>query len=1276
MTVWKSPVLYFGILLVVVVAGLLAAPFVVEWNSYRDDLESYGRKLTGRKVEVMGNISVRLFPWPRLTVEDVRIANLPGLEAPHLATAQRMVVSLTLAGLARGVIDVLSIDVERPVIHLERLATGEGNWQLHPAEDLLQSRLLDRVSLDSIVLHDATLRFADRRRGEVHLLEDVDGDISAPGLAGPWRVRATADHRGERLALGVSSGVWKPGEPFRIGLRMAPADGSGAAFIFDGAIAAGKAAGTLRIEPAGAPDGRSNPDGTLPPLVLSARAEADFDVVTLDSIEIGPSDPRQGGALVTGAARLELGQHITATTDLSAAMLDLDQMAGDRATSRQLLRSAVDPAVVRRFFEMMPADLNLDGRMKVTALRVGSQTLDMVNLKFAANSGRIEIAELSAGLPGRSRLLFHGTLLPSPTGPELAGSLALESNDLRQLSFWASPEFQSVAEPLWTGSRGRMKLQTDVSASRGRVRLSEARYELDDEAGSGEFLMTTGGRTVIDLRIDGGRFDVDSFMPGGLPALSGTGGTGLANLFGLALPRAGAPDVRLTLQTGEIVFNGVSARDVALDLASGANGLDLRTLSIGSVGGARLEGMGLILDAGGGADGAVDLDVAAQDPRDLLRLLGLIRGEPMPAWAEGLGPTAVKVHLGVKPGEKGPALSLGLQGTVDELVIEARGAFAEDGVASGEVVIDSATSARLARLVGWSPRPAQDFPGRIEIRAAGSTADGYMASMALQAYGARADYNGSINPLAAGFGLDGRLTVRTTDAGPIVAAVGLPLQKLPQDVLVLDGRLAYDDGRFVVSGIDGRLGSAPIRGEAELATDGRVTATLETGTLVLADVLAASFLDWTGPAPNLDTPFRTALPLGLSGEIWIRPSALSIHSRFMARDAQVGITARDGEIRLALFAKDADGRDAQIDVVSRGQGMPRTIEGHMRLPIDLQHHLRQVDGSPVAAGDGLIEVRFTGEGRSPGGTLASVRGSGTYRFETLRLLGLSPADFASALAAANDAAGISAAFDRLRGGPGIDIGTATGAVTINNGAVAFQSIAVSRPEADVMIRAAAEPSLGELSADVELLLKARDGLPAMTVSYRGPPTALARSEDNAKLATMLGVTLMQQGVDELERLQEEQRRLAEEEERQRIEDEARLQAYYAQRDELLLRRRELKVHAEMRLLAAERLRRRIEAEQAANAEINRLELRQRMREVRVHRQLARLATRQQRSQPATSEPVPRPAAQAPAPRPKPQTAAPSQSGRLTSSSSGAVVLEQPEGAPVIISPPPSASPSQ
>ena len=309
--------------------------------------------------------------------------------------------------------------------------------------------------------------------------------------------------------------------------------------------------------------------------------------------------------------------------------------------------------------------------------------------------------------------------------------------------------------------------------------------------------------------------------------------------------------------------------------------------------------------------------------------------------------------------------------------------------------------------------------------------------------------------------------------------------------------------------------------------------------------------------------------------------------------------------------------------------------------------------------------------------MAALRGSGSYSFESFKLLGITPEAFTVALAEAKDATGVTAAFDALRSGTGLAFGPVSGTITITEGEVGFLPFGIKSPQADVQVKTVAELALGEMDADITLSLKAREQLPAMSISFAGPPSALARGEDNSELSTKLGVTIMQQGIDELERLQEEQRRLAAEEEKQRILDEQRLAAYYAQRDELLLRKRELKVHSEMRVVEADRLRKQIESERAANAEINKNEVKDRAREIRVYRRLARQTQATPAKPAAPAKPalvkpaLVKPAAQKPAA--KASSASPP---RRKQNAVEPVILANPKGAPIIISAPPGFSPSQ
>jgi uncharacterized protein involved in outer membrane biogenesis len=75
MSAWRSPLLLFGFVLILIAAAALVAPLFVDWNSYRAQFEDYGRKLTGRDVTIAGPIEARLFPWPVLVLNQVTIAN-------------------------------------------------------------------------------------------------------------------------------------------------------------------------------------------------------------------------------------------------------------------------------------------------------------------------------------------------------------------------------------------------------------------------------------------------------------------------------------------------------------------------------------------------------------------------------------------------------------------------------------------------------------------------------------------------------------------------------------------------------------------------------------------------------------------------------------------------------------------------------------------------------------------------------------------------------------------------------------------------------------------------------------------------------------------------------------------------------------------------------------------------------------------------------------------------------------------------------------------------
>src|SRR5687768_5030867 len=205
MSVWKSPILYVGIALVLSLVGLLSAPFIVDWNSYRASVEDYGRKLTGREVVISGDISARLFPWPRLRLEGVRIANPAGAAIPDLVKAEAIEARMLLGSLISGHVEVSDIRVEKPVFALERLETGEASWWLRPQ---LKGGIpigAERISVEDLEIVDGQIFLSDSRRGGTAQFDDFDAVLSSQTLLGPWKARGRLRHNDQVLSVGVST---------------------------------------------------------------------------------------------------------------------------------------------------------------------------------------------------------------------------------------------------------------------------------------------------------------------------------------------------------------------------------------------------------------------------------------------------------------------------------------------------------------------------------------------------------------------------------------------------------------------------------------------------------------------------------------------------------------------------------------------------------------------------------------------------------------------------------------------------------------------------------------------------------------------------------------------------------------------------------------------------------------------------------------------------------------------------------------------------------------
>ena len=1232
MRVWKSPVFYFGVVLVLIVFSALLAPFVVDWGSYRQDLQASGEKLTGRKVEIAGPIGVRLFPWPRLTAQNVRVANEPGFDSEWFAAADQVVIRMSLGSLLNGTIQVETIDIEQPTVILHRLANGKNNWSLNPSEDFRNSRLLEHVMLDQITVKGGSLRMIDDRRASHTDILNINAIFSAPNLAGPWRSSGAFNYGELPLTFSASTGAWA--EPLRLGLRVSSQENSGYSYILDGESKHEKFTGSLRFEPAPSVEGKGDTEGQFRLVKFKSKIAASFDAIDLTDIEIRPVDVSDQGTLLAGSANFTLGKVIQASTSLTAPRVDFDALAG--AGSRRLLRDGGGLALVNGLLGSLPAGVDLRSSIKVAALRAGGEILENVYLDVSANPQAIRIHELSASLPGRSRTKFKGVFFPGAQYAELGGDLAIETQDARLLSLWLWPESKADITKTWTGARGRLKAKSTVALTASKLELQGIEYELNGEGGKANLSMLVNGeRPIINLSVDAKTADIDSFVPNGFAALSSQGGNSWALVFANFIDDQVKRDMRLTLQAETMRLNGVEAKNLVVDVETTVKGFDLKTLELGLADGAKMSASGVVLSTSNGPDGEIGIAVSADDPRALLRLGGFLPREKDPAWSGVLGKTNLKIVLQSKPSEVEPVTGFSISGNTGDLTILSEGGLAmavgspSIGI-KGSLDVASNSSATLLKLFGNADAPPDAIPARLVLKAEGTLNDGFRIDVKGEAYKAQGQFLGKLNPFAANFGLKGELSIQSADAKDLLGALGVPTVAPLAGQLGVKSEIGATENMVAFENVDGKLAGIAFSGAGSIEKNMKLNADFMVDRASLANLVAPVFLPWNGRPPAMDRLFAQQLPFGLMAEIWVRPKLLTVYPGLDVADAQVGLTANTEGTNFVAYAKTAEGQKVAVEIATKEMLDGQKVTGTFAMPVDLARHLMLVDGKSVASGEARFDVKFEGEGRSPGGALATLDGNGSFALIDGKLLNLTPANFSTNVVGAKDAAGLQEAFLSLHKGAGIYLNSVFGSLRIENGVATVAPIAARDKDADVTIEPTFELAEGQFDMGITLKLKALPNLPSMEISYAGPPSQLIAFEDTSALASYLGFKVLEQGVGELEKVQAEQRRLLVEEEQLRKADQEKLDAYYAQRAELRLRQRELRVHAAQRALDADLAVAEMARLIKEGVEINRAELRQRLRELRLYRkQVTEAAVPRSVSKPKVKLPVPEQQTQVP-----------------------------------------------
>jgi len=221
----KKVIKYSLSVLAVVVVLLLLAPFFLDIEDYKQQIEQRVEDATGRTLKI-GGLQASLFPWVGVTLDDVVLANRQGFSDRDFLKVKHLDVQVALLPLLSQTLEIARFKLEAPEVFLERNAKGEGNWEdLLPASSESMTALkgdakdaaatsqgeksgsvLASFSAESLQLHDGKFIWQDAQSNVRMALTDVQVELDDVQLERPIQAKVSARLNDDKIDIDAQVG--------------------------------------------------------------------------------------------------------------------------------------------------------------------------------------------------------------------------------------------------------------------------------------------------------------------------------------------------------------------------------------------------------------------------------------------------------------------------------------------------------------------------------------------------------------------------------------------------------------------------------------------------------------------------------------------------------------------------------------------------------------------------------------------------------------------------------------------------------------------------------------------------------------------------------------------------------------------------------------------------------------------------------------------------------------------------------------------------------------
>ncbi|MDA0339448.1 MAG: AsmA family protein, partial [Proteobacteria bacterium] len=780
---------------VVLIAVALVAPSFIDWNDYRDTITAQIESATGRQVTIDGDIGFAVLPSPALSVDGLKISNIPDASAPDFATLKSLDIEVAFWPLLTGTIEVTRIVLVDPVIELEILPDGQQSWDFTASnEDTENDAGLD-VSVERFLMENGTVIFRDGA-DESQRLDGLTVELSAQSMSGPFELAGDLNINDVPVSLQLAVGRI---DAKRISVeaevdvvdRNVQLTFSGAGTLDDesrslvGQLALSAAGLDTLIN--GTAVGGKNEGLAHQPLLIQGQVLATNQRVALDDLELSIGAIKGKGAFSYG-----LGPDAAFKLLINLSAIDADGLMVPEEPGSGSSTSEADSFA-------LPAALRGEVEITVAVITYQGGTIRQGRLAAEIADGQATLNSFTALLPGGSDLALSGSARPTPGGMEFGGKVRLGSANPRTLMGWLGIDLSTIPLDRLT----QLSLEGGLSADADQVQLHDISLQIDTTKVSGGAAVGLHDRASFNAVLNVDRFNLDAYL-GSVTDETTDWKKDLAVFDDF--------DTKLKVSFGRILLGQLTMDDVSTDLELLDGVLTINQLNVRDVDGATASITGSLRDFGSELAWNIALHASTKQAGSLMRMAGI---EPTSA---PMVRSPANLHL-ESQGNLGKA-DISIDGALGSTAISVKGIGRKWDAVDRELTLEISAGdpswdvlSRQLDLAMISPMQGHDGPVALKGQISGKGSS-YQTDLAFDLAGGQLGIKGPITDADGNVRLNLAIVAKGVETRAILRGLGVDFDPAGRDLgaVLVSGSVIGTAEVFSISGLTAKLGPASLTG--------------------------------------------------------------------------------------------------------------------------------------------------------------------------------------------------------------------------------------------------------------------------------------------------------------------------------------------------------------------------------------------------------------------------------------------------------------------------------